>query len=509
MLPTYFTLGMYTLACFLLALLSSTWAATSSPYFSVVKDPSTGALWLSRNGTRFFLKGVTSVNRGGLREGAVGPYYNVTLQRYGSEPEVFRHAVSSRLRHWSFNSLGAWATREFWCDAPDCLPYTVDVECAFAAPPSMRIFGGMPDVFDPLWLAYVDSRVENVTSVTSTAPYNLVGYFTDNELGWPHFCDAFKCLPPSSTPLPIAQQGLGLLQQCLSLTPDRPAYTASWNFVLARHGGSLAALSLAWELPTPVTTQAEVLTLYTQQNLTLASAGLQQDDDAWLGVGGYGGTYFNATAAAIRRVDPNHLVIGCKFGGPVSPSIYAANAAGHDAVSLDNYRYNMAARVQAVVNATGKDTPVIIAEFSWEGSDCPVAPGADELECCTPGADPAIGGFPCPVPLEVPSNNLTNLDRMYCNGGYSLAQTIAVPQVVGWTWYRWVDEGGDQASPFSQLGLVSLRDSVKPLAVSLLTSINDAAESIHQEGGWGGLGGLGLGGGSGSSGTWLEYCPFY
>lgn len=472
----------------------------ASPYFSIQKDPLNGVFWLTRNGTRSLLKGVTSVNRGGLREGAVGPYYNVTLQRYGPEPEVFRHAVSTRLRHWGFNALGAWATREFWCDTPDCLPYTVDVECTFAAPASMRIFGGMPDVFDPLWLAYVDTRVANVTATTSSAPFNLVGYYTDNELSWPHFCDAFKCPPPSSTPLPITQQGLGLLQQCLSLTPDRPAYTAAWAFVLARHGGSLAALSTAWELSTPVTSQAELAALYTQNNLTIASAGLREDDDAWLGVEGYGGTYFNATAAAIRRVDPNHLILGCKYGGPVSASTYASNAAGHDVVSLDNYRYDMAARVQAVVSATGGGAPVIVAEFSWEGSGCPVAPGADELGCCAPGAMPAIGGFPCPVPLELPSNNLTNLDRMYCNGGYSLAETLAVPQLVGWTWYRWVDEGGEQASPFTQLGLVDMRDGVKPYAVSLLTSINTAAEGIHQDGRWGGLG---------TTGTWMDFCPFY
>ena len=489
MLPTF------AFALLFLAALPPTLAQT---YFSVAKDAS-GVWWLQRDGVRFFYRGVTSVNRGGEREGAVGPYYNVTLQRYGPSPGAFTFAVWQRLRSWNFNALGAWSTPEFWSDQPQALPYTVDIEATFAAPAALRINGNLPDVYDPAWLAYVDARAANATAATAAAPRNLVGYFTDNELSWPTLCSAFKCPPPTAAPKALAEQGTGLLQLCLSLDPGRPAASAAWAFALGRHGGSLAALSLAWQLPTPLATRADLAALYTAQNLTIDSAGLRADEAAWLGPGGYGGAYFNSTAAAVRRYDPHHLLLGCKYGGPVNDAVYAANAAGHDVVSVDNYRYDMAARVAAIAAATAGATPVLVAEFSWEGSGCPVAPGADELGCCQPGAPPAVGGFPCAVPLEQPGNNLTNLERMYCNGGDSLVDTVALPSLIGWTWYRWVDEGSEAASPYTQLGLVDLRDRAKSMAVALLTPLNAAAEGVHAAGGLG----------RNATGTWLDHCPFY
>ena len=485
-------------ALLLLHLLLLPRAVTAQPYFAVARDAATGAWWLQRDGANFFYRGVTSVNRGGEREGATGPYYNVTLQRYGAAPGAFASAVWQRLRDWRFSALGAWSTPEFWSDAPDALPYTVDIEATFAAPAAVRITGtNMPDVFDPAWLAYLDGRAAAAAAATAAAPRNLVGYFTDNELSWPTLCSAFRCPPATAQPKALAEQGLGLLQQCLSLDAARPAAGAAWAFALARHGGSLAALSAAWQLPTPLASRADLRALYTAQNLTIDSPGLREDEDAWLGPGGYGGAYFNATAAAVRRHDARHLLLGCKFGAPVSDAVYAANAAGHDVVSLDNYRYDMAARVRAA--GRGGSAPVLVAEFSWEGSGCPVAPGADELGCCTPGAPPAEGGFACAVPLETPANNLTNLERMYCNGGASLVAALAEKSCVGWTWYRWVDEGSEAASPFTQLGLVDLRDRAKSLAVAVLAPLNAAAEGVHAAGGLG----------RNATGTWLDFCPFY
>jgi len=304
----------------------------------------------------------------------------------------------------------------------------------------------------------------------------------DNELGWPNLCNAFNCPPPSQVPVPLATRGMGLLQQCLTLAPVRPVAAAAWAWLLARHGGSLSTLSAAWQLPTPLATPGDLAALY--GNVTIDSAGARVDDAAWLGPSGYGGAYFNRTAAAVRRYDPAHLLLGCKFGGPTTYSVYAANSAHHDVISVDNYRADMAARMRAIAAATGGAAPILIAEFSWEGSGCPVAPGADELGCCTPGAAPAVGGFPCAVPGETPAANLTNLDRMYCNGGASLAEALRVPQVVGWTWYRWVDEGPTSRapSPFTELGLVDLWDRAKTVAVATIAAINADAEALHAAG---------------------------
>lgn len=475
---------------FVVSLLACLLSATSaaSGFFTVAKDAN-GIWWFKdANGANFFAKSVTSVNRGGLMEGRIGPYYNNTVARYGSSNETFRMAVSARLAHWNFNSLGAWATSEFWVEpgAPQALPYTIDIEATYQAPPTLLVNGSnMPDVFDPAWLAYVDSRASALCAPQAQSK-GLIGYFTDNELNWPHFSDVEKSLPPTPTPVNFTVHGPGLLQLSLSQEPTKPISVSAWTWIMSRYNGSLSSLSAAWQLPQALQSQSDVATVYTSQKLTIASLQAQTDDAAWQAV--YATNYFYATASAIKKHDPNHLVLGCKYGGPASNEVYAANAAFHDVISLDNYRYNMSARVQAVAEATGHGSPILVAEFSWIGSGCPVQPpdpsGITELQCCVPGADPSVGGFPCPVPGETPATNLTNLDRMYCNGGYALASTFAVPELVGWTWYRWVDEGsiGQVPSPFSELGLVDLWDRVKADAAIYLAPLNAAAEAIHAAG---------------------------
>lgn len=457
-------------------------------FFTVGRDANNVWWFKEPSGANFFAKSVTSVNRGGLMEGRIGPYYNSTVARYGTSNETFRMAVSSRLAHWNFNSLGAWATSEFWVEpaAPNALPFTIDVEATYGAPLTTLVNGSnMPDVFDPAWLAYLDSRAAALCAPHAQSQ-GLLGYFTDNELNWPHFTDVEKSLPPTAAPVNFTVHGPGLLQLSLSQDPAKPIGVAAWSWVLGRYNGSLSSLSTAWQLPQALQSQGDMAALYTSQMLTIASAQLQADDADWQSV--YASGYFERTADAIKKYDGNHLILGVKYGGPASNEVYTANAKYHDVVSLDNYRYNMSARVQAVAAATNHAAPILVAEFSWIGSGCPVQPadpsGITELECCEPDADPSVGGFPCPVPGETPATNMTNMDRMYCNGGFALASTFAVPEVVGWTWYRWVDEGslGQVPSPFSELGLVDLWDRVKADAAVYLAPLNAAAEAIHAAG---------------------------
>ena len=116
-------------------------------------------------------------------------------------------------------------------------------------------------------------------------PRSLIGYFTDNELGWPGFNTSEHSVPPSPVPLNSSLQGPGILQvsrqpalpnaravmgmcanpaasprdgsalcpacsppHCqiaLSMTADHAAYGAAWAWLLPRYGDSFAALSAA------------------------------------------------------------------------------------------------------------------------------------------------------------------------------------------------------------------------------------------------------------------------
>lgn len=471
-------------------------------FFRVGQDVNGTSWFMTPTGDPFFFKGVTSVNRGGLAEGAIGPYFNSTLARYGNSSDLFKSAVTSRLIHWNFNSLGAWCTPEFWSDSDSSLPFTIDVELSKSAPTSTLLspYSTMPDVFSRDWHAYAAARAVNVCSgVVDNS--NLVGYFTDNELPWPHLNDSERSVQPTSTPLPFSEHGPSILQVALSTPPTAAAFNASWTWTLARYGGSLQALSEAWQLPTALKSLTDVAALYSNASLTLASAQYQVDDLNFMEL--YAAMYWNVSASVIAAVDGNHLIMGAKFGSVTSPAVYAGmRGSGHSVVSADNYRYNMSDRARDWAT-TG--LPVLIAEYSWEGSGCPV-PGSDELQCCEAGADPSVGGMPCPIPGGEPVNgNFSNLFRMYCNGAYAALDTFTVPDVVGWTWYRWVDEG-DSPSQFQALGLVDLWDNVKPVAISYIAAINAAAEQTHATGV---IPLPKLNSSGGSLPSWLQRCPIY
>ncbi len=410
-------------------------------YFRVGRSI-TGHWWFQDpQGNPFFYRGVTSVSRGDDLEHP-RPYTKAVLDIYGLDPSGFRNATFERLHQWGFNALGAWSSKELWDQG---MPFTIILNFLTAGP---QIEGmDLPDVFDPAWRRGIDATAKKIVEPERKSRA-LVGYFTDNELSWGQQIPgglnlASNALDPKRAPT--------LLQLCLSESPDKAAYQAAWKFLLARHGGSLHQIAMAWKVPLD---DRSIVQGWTKAQAALQSVEYVKDDSAFTAE--FARRYFKLTAQAIHRYDRHHLILGCRFGGAPPDSVLAQiRRPWVDVVSANNYRYEMKQRMSIYARTTGM--PVLNTEFSW-----------------------GHGGFSKrPLPNEGPSG-ATDVERMVGNGEAALEEAFRMPELVGYTWYRWSDKVA--FVPPVTYGLVTIHDDPNTITTDLVTRVNQCAERISVTG---------------------------
>jgi hypothetical protein len=187
---------------------------------------------------------------------------------------------------------------------------------------------------------------------------------------------------------------------------------------LARRGGSVAHVAQAWaaEFDSPAK-----LRELTGKNLVLASRGYREDHEAF--AAHYTREYLRATAEAIRAHDPNHLLLGPRFGGTPGDEVLKAIDRRHtDVVSWNCYNLGFRRRCEEFAAATGM--PQLNGEYSW-----------------------ASGGFLDWKKLQA-RGTLTEEEKALCRrrGQAALEQATAHPALIGYTWYKfcWDPVAADQ-----------------------------------------------------------------
>ncbi|HWA10948.1 MAG TPA: hypothetical protein VG838_16020 [Opitutaceae bacterium] len=405
-----------------------------------------GQWWfLDARNRPFFSCGVNSVNRagrGGGRSARPGPYAAAVDELHGREdPQKFAAAALRRLRAWHCNTLGAWTTTEFFDRG---MFYTEILEFRKIAPETTIKLGGagVPDVFDPKWAEACDQWAGAIC-LPRRESRDLIGYFTDHELGWAQ---------PGAEPKPArgpARPGRpSLLQICLSLEPGFPAYHAAWEFTLAAHGGSLESLARDWEVDLP---NKEALRQLTKGDTPLATAGYRRDHERFTRE--FARRYFSVCSAAIRKYDANHLVLGCRFGGPPAPAVLAECVHPQvDVLSVNESRDLLPARLDRWV--AGRSMPLLVSEFSWTGEAFTRRPPAAE------------------------GHALTSVERMLARGRASIESAAAHPAVVGYAWTQWADHPDDRP-PFGG-GLVHIDDGEAREHTELLSDLNLRAAGLRR-----------------------------
>jgi len=369
--------------------------------------------------------------------------HNGGTRAEGAEPADAVATARVRLNAWRINSLGVGSGADL-CDRG-----TADialVEFAKVAPETLIKGPGarVPDVFAPRWIEACDRAAAERCGARALSR-DLIGYCTDDELGWAqpsHEGDA---------------DGIGairagwptLLQICLSLEPSFPAYHAAWEFTLAAHGGELANLARAWGADLP---NKQTLRQLTMAEQGLVSAGYLRDQERFARE--FARRYFAVTAAAIRRHDPHHLVLGCRFAGGPGAAILAECAwPGVDVLSVNPGGESLWAGVEVVHGAQGM--PVLVGEFGWTGEAFTGAARADE------------------------PRGQTTVERMLARGRAALERGFTHPALVGYAWPQWADRSGDRP-PFGG-GLLHVDDREAREHTELLADLNTRATALRLE----------------------------
>jgi agarase len=415
-----------------------------------------GIFWLvDPDGGRFLSKGVNNVLLDADHVGNTGriPYADACRKKYGS-PHVWRGAVADRLASWKFNTLGCWSD-ELVANAgsmPLATAPTNELGASFKRHRRDQIF---PDVFDPEFSAHIRERANDHCSMRCHEA-GLLGTFIDNELYWsPDWRGGDEVLTLFLN-LPSRRPGRVTATERLQ---ERYREFSQFNAIWRTPARSWAELATMARIEAPFTRlPAGGLNDMLEAKANLADplrAAFSADCDAFVSV--VAEQYFDVCVSAIKGADPNHLVIGSRFGYQPHSRVIAAAGRYLDVISFNCYEIEASALIDAYA-ATGK--PCLISEFSFRGDDAGLPNSR--------GAGPRVA---------------SQTERAKC---FELYVTTALrkPSVVGYHWFEHADQPAEGRfdGEDSNYGTVTIEDDPYAELTETMTRVNAAAEQIHAAG---------------------------
>lgn len=382
-------------------------------FFRVEKD-SNGRWWLiDPEGKGFFACGIDGLHFGGRFCEALGysPYGRNVQKLFGS-PAAWREHTMKRLKTWGFNFAGT-------CDSlfRNQLPFSINLMLgsSFSAfgdeydimPYRGRVGTGLPNPFHPRFAEWCRRRFLEQVGREIENPY-FMGYFCDNELCWQGMNNRLA-------------DGSGVFNAILTKPASHTAKIALARFLNERFKGDVKAFNHFWgtriddfapeSLP-------KKLPHRTAQQLTLKQDFLTLTAE----------TYFRTIRDTIRAIDPNHMLLGCRFAGlDAHERIWRAAGKYCDVVSFNIYPYvdftqeklftdtgELVFKMARVQAWTGR--PMLVTEWAFLGLD---------------------SGMPC---LAGAGHRLaTQTERS--RAAELFIRTLATqPYMVGHNWYRYCDD---------------------------------------------------------------------
>lgn len=369
-------------------------------------------------GHQFLSIGVNTVSfrQDTVRATNQSPYGQAVSEKYG-RPRDWAGAVVERLRGWGFNTLGAWSDRLTWRER---MPYTVILRLGGSV--SLREGQTFPDVFDPAFRQTIRTAVRRICRPLARDRY-LLGYFTDNELRWGADWRSEDTL----------------FVEFLQLPDDAPGRQVLVAFLRERYD-TIEGLNEAWR------TEYES---FDQVGRTpqVGSHIPTRDQDDFLRI--VAARYFRLTSEAIRSVDGNHLILGCRFAGSAPDPVLEAMVGNVDVVSLNHYgEHAPTDLIQRIHRITG--SPVLITEFGFRARDSglPNSKGAGAI-------------------VDTQEERAEAFERY-------VSELMEVPAVVGYHWFQHADQpaAGRFDGEDSNCGLVDIQDEPYEALVETMSRVN-------------------------------------
>jgi hypothetical protein len=384
-------------------------AAVRATTFAVQEDQS-GWWFVSPKGEKFFSLGVCMFNQGLESADYNHAKPNYVAMRHYDAPVEWADASLRRLKSWGFTTVGGWS---------DYATLAKSNEHDLCVTPVLHLGSTSGAPWFDMWDAKVIRRIEEVaeeTIVPLRDDPRVIGYFSDNELGW---WNAIMWKMTLEQPATSGQR-----QRLVKLV--RETYRDDW-----------AALNADFE-PAGAASWDE----------------LEQKGMLWLRPGTDGiGTmrrflslvadrYYQLMRDTIRKYDPDALFLGDRFQSFYYPEVPEASRPYVDVVSTNlNASWNDGHFIRSYLDTLHAltDKPIVVSEFYLAAAEN------------RSGNKNEVGGFPEVVTQKERAEAMSN----------TLRGLVRLPYVVGADWFQYYDEpphGRKLDGEDYNFGLVDIHD---------------------------------------------------
>ena len=412
-------------------------AYTSDSFLADVKDKATGFFrvvekdgrWrvIDPLGRGMVLLGVDHVKYQGhySQRTKRSVHHEVNKRKFPNKVD-WEEDTLARLKKWGFNLLGAGCdpalkhrglVHTVFLSIGDGLCWNPNRPDLYICPNEHRPCSAFPNVFHPQFEAWADWKARVGCAPHRDDPW-LFGYFIDNELAW----------------WGRGRRDTGLFDAVSKLPDTHSAKVAQKKFLMER--GVKGAPSV---------------------DDKLAFLKLAAD------------IYFRVSSEAIRRHDPNHIVMGARFAGlgGAHPVVWEISGKYCDLVTFNVYPWadidrnvvtmNRSVNAERVADAFTRQygyvkKPMLITEWSF--------PALDSGLPCTGGAGQRFR---------------TQRERTQATELFARTM-LSLPFLVGYDYFMWVDEPAEGISDAfpedSNYGLINLQGDAYPEITKMFTRLH-------------------------------------
>lgn len=417
-------------------------AYTSDSFLADVKDKATGFFrvvekdgrWrvIDPLGRGMVLLGVDHVKYQGhySQRTKRSVHHEVNKRKFPNKVD-WEEDTLARLKKWGFNLLGAGCdpalkhrglVHTVFLSIGDGLCWNPERPDLYICPNEHRPCSAFPNVFHPQFAAWADWKARTGCAPHRDDPW-LFGYFIDNELAW----------------WGRGRRDTGLFDAVAKLPDTHSAKIAQKKFLAER--GVKGAPSV---------------------DDKLAFLKLAAD------------IYFRVSSEAIRRHDPNHIVMGARFAGlgGAHPVVWEVSGKYCDLVTFNVYPWadidrnvvtmNRSANAERVADAFTRQygyvkKPMLVTEWSF--------PALDSGLPCTGGAGQRFRT----------QGERTRATELFAR------TMLSLPFFVGYDYFMWVDEPAEGISDAfpedSNYGLINLQGEAYPEITGMFARLHKEVAS--------------------------------